>query len=152
MLETTLFIAIFCFFNSGKWQCTWRLTGLGYEPVLSWSNELSFQIRRGIAELSLDPADGQAADIKIKTTSLVWREILCQVRCPIIKHFQFQTCLFGPRIFTIVNLKQRPTTTILSYATMAHALSIVVEWQHCYISTAFKNNLILFRNPKNKKR
>ena len=39
---------------------------------------------------------------------------------------QFQTCLFGPRIFTIVNLKQRPTTTILSYATMAHALSIVV--------------------------
>ena len=40
--------------------------------------------------------------------------------------FQFQISLFGPRIFTIVNLKQRPTTTILSYATTAHALNIVV--------------------------
>ena len=30
----------------------------------------------------------------------------------------------GPRIFTIVNIKQRPTTLTLSQATMAHALHV----------------------------
>ena len=32
--------------------------------------------------------------------------------------------LFGPRIFTIVNLKQRPTTLTMSYATLAQALHV----------------------------
>ena len=30
----------------------------------------------------------------------------------------------GPCIFTIVNIKQRPTTLTLSHATMAHALHV----------------------------
>ena len=43
---------------------------------------------------------------------------------------QFQISLFGPRIFTIVNLKQRPTTTILSYETVAHAH--MTSQVHCF--------------------
>ena len=38
--------------------------------------------------------------------------------------FLWCNCLFGPCIFTIVNVKQRPTILTMSYATMAHALHV----------------------------
>ena len=33
--------------------------------------------------------------------------------------------LLGPRNFTVVNFKQRPTTLTLSHATLAHALNVM---------------------------
>ncbi len=32
-----------------------------------------------MAELLLEEADGEGADVKVSTTSQIWREILCQV-------------------------------------------------------------------------
>ena len=37
--------------------------------------------------------------------------------------------LLGPRNFTVVNFKQRPTTLTLSHATLAHALNVM---GYCY--------------------
>ena len=47
--------------------------------------------------------------------------------------------LFGPRIFTIVNIKQRPTTLTLSNATLAQALHV-----SCCISLTQRHGIKLF--------
>jgi hypothetical protein len=47
----------------------------------SFFNKINFeQIRKGVSEVSTDPADGEGADLKITTTSTIWREILSQVK------------------------------------------------------------------------
>ena len=38
--------------------------------------------------------------------------------------FEFESCLFGPFISTIVKMKKRPTIPTVPYSTQAHALKL----------------------------
>ena len=49
--------------------------------------------------------------------------------------------LFGPCIFTDVNIKRRPTTITLSYATLAHALSVSSYYFSMVNCTLFSSNI-----------